>query len=572
MPRPEDDLLEAWQTARSLPRGNERRDATDVMLGLGGLSLGGMTGAFINAWPKDEFNLRQFQELVNRADYINSNPERFKTADPQLRRAYTNLGVSGLDHAASEVWGRHVGVGTDWEPADISKAGQFDPRGQKTILTVTPEPNASRFNSPMADGTSVAGGVSGTGWGNDKYPQTGYAEGNLNVKRVAASNPSTHFSVVDLPAADETGYMTTSEASRAAEAGKKRGWGRATHGDMHFGKEYVQGRGVTTANDVYTWLRQKGHKTPQLVKGDGPGNLDRLIDSLAEATGEYNAYKNLEDLASPNPTWGAPERVTGQLPTLEEMNFAAATPEQRAAAGYGSFYEPGGNRPVRADNLPVPVDQRMSIPKDLIDVDVDTPNLRPGVTAASRRLVGNGISGLTTAALLSPQVIQQLEDGNVAGAVGTTALSYGGGEVAGKVGNKVVEELTKKGVTQAPAMAIRLGRAAATGGAIELAAMAERSTPKVDVRELPPENPIRQHVERQTPTKAGKLGPDNAFADVPVKEQVRIRQLPARTQQVKAMPVGNQVIYNANNELRYAGEELTKGRVPYLGWKLPWAK
>ena len=574
MPRQETpNFFQAWQEASAQPPGSERRQAADTASGVLGTLLGGTAGALNWVSPRNEFRQRDFRELINRADYLYGNKDRFKGADPELIKAYTNRGVIGLDHAASDVWGRHIGIQTDWEPADISQAGQFDPAGKKTILTVTPEPNAARFNAPTADGVSDGGGSSGTNWGNDRFPQTGYADGNHGVRTVKANNPSTHFSVVDLPAAEQRDYMTTGKARAAGRNGETRGWGRTIEGDMHFGKEYVQGRGITTANDMYTWLKQNGYDTPALVKGDGSGNLEKLLDAYTKASGQSDRYKALEGLASPNRTWGAPERVTGQLPSLEELSFADATPEQRAAAGYNSFFEPGGRRTVRADNLPVPVDQQMSIPQDLIDVDVDAPNMPKAVTQTARRLTGRHLSGLGTAALFSRETIEQLQDGNPAGAASTLALSYGGGELLGRGGNKLVEALTRAGVTQAPALATRLGTGLATGGALEIATLAPSSTRREEFHEMHPEDPRRVHAQTYTPTKVkGYQGPDNPFAGLPVAEQERISRLPKRTRQVKAMPAGDQIVYNTQNELRYAGDELSQGRVPYLGWKLPWAK
>lgn len=566
------ETAENFAYARQQPKGTQERNAYEFVSGMSGLMAGGMIAGLNPFFEKGEVSTEGFEDLVNRADFINSRQDRFAGADPRLVKSYTNLGVIGLDHVASDVWSQHAGTHTDYQPADISQAGKFNSGNQKTILTVTPEPNANRFQAPEADGLSVGGGASGTNWGNDTFPQTSYADGNLGVKRVEAMNPTSHFSAVDLPAADEMDYMTTGVADSAAKNGRKRGWGRDYEGNMHFGKEYVTGRGITTANDIYTWLKRNGHNTPALVKGKGSKNLDKLLDAYTQATGIKDRYKALQSLASPNPTWGDPERVLGQLPSLEKISFADSTPEQLAAAGYGSFYEPGTRREVLADNLPVKPDQRMSIPQDLIDVDVDRRNLKPSLRATSKRLIGNHTTGLATAALLSRPTIEMLEEGNPLGAAANTALAYGGGELAGRAGNRVVEEATKRGIVSAPAMAVRAGRALSTGGAIEVAAMAERSTPETDWNAQPDSDPRKQDVLKQTPSKAGKMGPDNPFGELPIREQERISKLSPRQRQVKALPAGNQLMYNAGNEFRYAADAFSEGRVPYLNMRLPWSR
>ena len=566
------ETYDSWVKAKQQPKSASERQAYEKLAGITGLMTGGMAAGFSPFIGKDDWSTEGFQDLVNRADFVNSNQERFAGADPRLVKSYTNLGASGLEHVASDVWSQHAGSLTEYQPADISQAGKFNAGNQKTILTVTPEPNASRFQAPEADGLSVGGGASGTNWGNDTFPQTSYADGNRGVKEVKSFNPTSHFSAVDLPPADQRDYMTTGVADYVAKKGETRGWGRDFEGNMHFGKEYVTGRGITTANDIYTWLKRNGHATPVMVSGEGSRNLDKLLDAYKEATGERNRYKALENLASPNPTWGDPDRVIGQMPLLEKISFADATPEQRAAAGVGSFYEPGTRREVRAENLPVRPDQKLSIPQDLIDVDVDRRNLKPSLRATSKRLIGNHATGLATAALLSRPTIEMLEEGNPLGAAGNTALAYSGGELAGRLGNKAVEEATKRGIVSAPAMAVRAGRALSTGGAIEVAAMAERSTPETDWNAQPDSDPRKQHVLKQTPSKAGKMGPDNPFGDRSISEQERISKLSPKRKQVEALPVGNQLLYNAGNELRYAGNALLEGSVPYLNMRLPWSR
>jgi hypothetical protein len=436
------------------------------------MMFGGIGASFapdvIKYFDDGDYYGESFKDRVRRADFISDNWEDnlysndesgqsfgFKRSDPRLRKAFINRGVLGVSYAAPEVFADSVGKTTEFAPADISGAGAFRPdQGQQTILTVTPEPDSQRFASPEASG--AGGGASATLWGNDREPQYSYARGNYGVERVISANPSAHFSAAELPSSSRQRYMTTGVANEAG-AGNQ-GWGRSHGNDLHFSKDFRKAGGLTTANDIVTYLRQRGEEVPALVENDGPGNLERLTKKLSKVTRKPD-YKALQSIASPQPTWGAPTRELGQLPVTTGLSFKEGI---RQRAGVGTFFELEKPNPdlsfspqyVATD---LPSDATARIRKGLIDVDnlsyVSPPSNR------SRTFAGSRLSGLVGTSLISPDAAKDFKDGKPVHAVTKLVLGGGLGELTGMGANKMIHEATKRGMAFAPSIARGLGRA-----------------------------------------------------------------------------------------------------------------
>ena len=418
--------------------------------------IGGWAGSHIALSGKDR---RDLGEELNRNIYMDQNKSIFKNVDPRLKKAFGKDGKIGVLDAADSVWAEQIGVGSDFEPADISDAGRFKPAG-KTIATVTPNPNSARFASRAGDPKAVGGGSSGTLWGNDQVPQYGYVDGNLNVQQVDSKNPSVHFSEVDLPPADEVEYHTT---GRANAAGDSRGWGRSG-GDIHFGKEYVRSRGRTTANDIYTYLKKKGANVP-MTSNNAHNNLFRLTQALKSYTGAATDIEALKSIASPVPTFGDSPRFAGSLPILDYYDINNSSADK---AGIGSFFLENGNqaesrlseewgtRAGKFGNAVTPGEARNNSKFGLRwNPKLDTGEAKWGSWSLNfgdvdvPRFVQNARSGLFATALTSPEAAKAYREGDLTKGHLTLAGSYVGGEVIGSAINKGAQWLTRKGVTSA---------------------------------------------------------------------------------------------------------------------------
>ena len=437
---------------------------------LSAMMFGGTGAAFapdlIKYFRDDDYKNESFAERVRRADFLSKNWEDvvgqgadnqefgFKRADPRLRQAFVDRGVLGVEYAAPDVFADAVGKTTDFVPADISQAGAFKPEtGQQSILTVTPEAESQRFASPDTGG--AGGGASATLWGNDREPQYTYARGNYGVERVDSQNPSAHFSAAELPRASRQEYMTTGKANEMG-AGKQ-GWGRNVGDDLHFSKSFRKAGALTTANDIVTYLRQRGVEVPALYQGDGAGNLEKLTKRLSEVTGKRD-YSALQSIASPQPTWGPPTRELGKLPVTTELSFREGDPLRAGVHTFFEYDDPNNSIPssrsVITGDLPKDV-ERLGIRQQLIDADV--PNAQPRGNFL-QRAAGSRLSGLLGSALISPEAAKDFHQGKPVHAVTKLILGGGLGELTGMGFNKAIDAAVKRGVVSAPAIARGFGR------------------------------------------------------------------------------------------------------------------
>lgn len=397
-----------------------------------------------------------FAESINRSVFLDEDP-LFNEADPELKKAYIKDGKFGLLGKHNDAFAKYIGEGQDYLPADVSNAGKFlqdkIKQYRSSILTVTPEGISRRFESAGVD-DDVGGGSSATLWGNPETPQYGYARGNLGVKEVTGSNPSAQFSAVELPPEDRTDYLRTTDANEVGA--KKRGWGQLGNRkgeDIHFGKEYRKAGGLTTANDIYTYLRNKG-VIPPMPSGRPDKDLYNLTKALAENlnTNEYNA---LESIASPAPTFGPSTRDLGQLPTMTAFDLKHPDAPK---AGVGSFFKETkvDNAPFDGSNLATDVPIKDGRAVEFSDIIENFKDGR-GVKGVGNRLTRVGIGGLAGTLFTSPEIAKDIRNKKYGIAFGKAGAAYGIGEVGSSLTNQGVKVLQNRGITSAPKIAAGAG-------------------------------------------------------------------------------------------------------------------
>ncbi len=432
-----------------------------------GIPVGGMAG-LAGSLPKiiTMQDRDSFAESINRSIFLNDNPV-FTEVDPELKKAYVKDGKFGLLGKHNDAFAKYIAEGQNFEPADISNAGKFlqdkIKQNRSSILTVTPEGISRRFESSGVD-DGVGGGSSATLWGNPERPQYGYAKGNLGVEEVVGSNPSAQFSAVDLPPEDKTDYLKTTEATEVGA--KKRGWGQFNNRkgeDMHFGKEYRKAGGLTTANDIYTYLKDKGVKPPMPT-----GRPDKDLFDLTKALAEHlntNEYDALESIASPAPTFGSSKRSLGQLPNMTAFDLSNPNAPK---AGVGSFFKESepDNTPFNRNNFAtdVPIKDGRAVGfSDIIE------NFKDGqeIKGVGNRLTRVGIGGFAGTAFTSPEIAKDIRNKKYGSAFGKAGAAYGTGELASSLVNQGVKFLQNRGITSAPTVAAGFGKFIAPFAAME---------------------------------------------------------------------------------------------------------
>ena len=432
-------------------------------------ALIGITAPLVGSIPKiaNALHKEDFENQINRVDFLDSNSD-FAIADPALKNAYIKYGKYGLLTEFDDVFSKHIPIGQGHVPADISDAGKFLEQrlkdNRRSILTVTPEAVSKRFESGEVD-AGVGGGSSATLWGNPYEPKYTYAQGNYGVKKVIGSNPSAQFSAVELPPEDKREYLRTTDVIE--EGAGKRGWGQYNNvdeGDIHFGKEYRKAGGLTTANDIYTYLTNKGVKVP-MPTGNPARDLFELTEVLSETVNK-EPYDALESIASPAPTWGASQRELGQAPTLTSYDIDS---KNILKSGIGSFFDKvdpkeleSGNPHLIETRVPFSDNTRITLSKVLHNLDDGR-----SVKGLGNRLSRVGAGGLTATAFTSTEVADDIRKGDYVGALLKTGAAYGTGELVSSAVNQGVVELSKRGVTGAPKAAVGIGTVLAPLAGIE---------------------------------------------------------------------------------------------------------
>ena len=420
----------------------------------------GLMAPLLGTLPKlaGSTSKNDFKALINRSEFLNNN-SIFDEVDPVLKNAYTKEGKYGLLDKYEDMFSKHIPIGQSYVPADISNAGKFLKQkikdNRSSILTVTPEAQSRRFDSGDVD-AGVGGGSSATLWGNPEIPQYGYARGNLGVKEVIGSNPSAQFSAVELPPEDKREYLRTTDVIK--EGAEKRGWGQFNNekdGDMHFGKEYRKAGGLTTANDIYTYLSNKGIKV-STPTGRPDVDLAELTEKLSESLGK-NPYDALESIASPAPTWGSSERNLGQLPTLTAYDFSN---ENASKAGLGSFFKEAdphdvAHMKVKPLYTKVPFNNKSQIAFSDVLEQFKDGQYQKGI---GDRLSKVGIGGLAGTAFTSTDIAKDVRQGDYAEAGTKAGAAYATGELASSLFNAGVKKATEAGITWAPKAAANFGK------------------------------------------------------------------------------------------------------------------
>jgi len=266
------------------------------------------------------------------------------------------------------------------------------PEGDIQAITVTPGPNPGRFAQDYAEiladklgktlteyeqeqlnsGTNVTKlqnkikaltsktpGTAGYIWGNVKYPQYSYAEGNWGLgQKLAGENPSIYLSRINADPSNEARYLYTGDILKGQGGIEPRvpfkqyedlgpgtgpSWGIAPNKDISFRKDLIGARGELTTGDLQALLAERGLPFEYQVEGDRytrkkPGfvlraNLEKLANSESispsQAAEKYaRLIPNVGEPVIP-PTAAVSARV-GEFPEQGQMaspfgRFAAKT-------------------------------------------------------------------------------------------------------------------------------------------------------------------------------------------------------------------------------------------------------
>jgi len=494
--------------------------------------------------------------------------------DPTLRRRYLNQGPFALiDDNTTQIVKGYVPEGySNFQPSDLSNAGAKPTVGpnSKRQITVSPGSQPRRLAyeglSELDLGTD---GQKGYIWANNKTPQYGYAVGNFNRGRVKSSNPAINLLDVDMPDNKQTQFATTGEVVSDKRFATDRLWGQRGNdygGDVMFPKESISKRYEVTAADVFTHAKNNNIQVDPGDFSSNPGKaFKELVEGVAEKSGKP-PVKLLEELATEVPPLGQSNRNTGQMPSYTEFDVESASPTNLKRAGVGSVFvgtDHQSTRPItRTQELKLetgggyssaPRRAHFDINPDLINTDLGR------VSNFVRRQSGLGaLTGIGFA--MDPEINTALQQGRY----GDATMVATGGLFAGLAG----EAVAKKGLTamaqRGATVPLRFAAAAAPPlAAIQTLSLAEHSTPKPDIKSWNESDPRKVQVNQQTPTKIGKLGPDNPFGDTSIAEQKRISQLPKKTRQVKSLPITTQAGYNLKNEGDYIKNSIRRGKLPY---------
>lgn len=429
--------------------------------------LGPAVGAMGLAFRTDNFK-DSFIDKMNRADYISDRPE-FSQVDPRLTKGFIDYGEAGLRSQAGDVWKDTLASKySPWERADISGAGNYrtalTDAQLKNITTVTPDASSARFGG--TDVAPVGGGISETLWGNPKHPRYSYASGNKsgpgivigNINGIGDRNPSAHFSGVNLPQSEKTDYLYTGGSQEVDTS--NRGWGVSTYknsgadfdagSDVHFGREHRQIAGLTTANDLYTYISDQGFQPPKPKSNPGE-YLQELTETVKKITGDTRSDNEvLIDRASLQPTSGPTTRNTGKLPKQSELDWKGTTVKATRKAGDASFFqrlnltEQQNFNPFDRSWVQAPLDTNVEMKIDPEVKRAGAPGYTPtkGVNVG-RQLARRFAPGAVATSIVSPEVATDIRKGDYLAATGKSAAAFGTGELISGAGNFVLNQVAR---------------------------------------------------------------------------------------------------------------------------------
>lgn len=547
----------------------KERKATEAKIAGG--AAAGLVPALLGVLGRDDYDFHKTNRAVTLAEI---GADSF---DPSLRERYLTQGPYALiDKPTFDRVQELVPSGySEFKPSDLSRAGtSTSPDGEsiRRQITVSPSAQPRRLSyEGLTEADLGPDGQKGYIWANPEQPQYGYAAGNYNRGGAqSSSNPAVNFLDVDMPESKSGPFATTGEVVRSSGFAANRTWGQRDYGegaradgDVLFPKESIRGRREVTAADVFTDARRRGFNLEAGDFSKDPGRaFKELVEGYAERRG-MTPVQALESVATPVPPLGTSDRFAGSLPIFEQFAASQANPENLQRSGIGTVFQRSGGGQGRHEGR-LFLDSGTDTWSPTRHFEINPKLVKPESRAGNflRRQSGVGLlAGLDLA--LDPGINKALQEGRTADAVLQGGLSVGGGVLTEAATKRGLSALANRGITAPLQLA---SQAAPPLAAIQIAALAERSTPAVDWTKEDRSNPAVARVINRNPSLVGQSGPDAPYwFNYPEEERRRIEALPARVRQVKTLPIGNQALYNLNNERRYAGQQLGKGNIPYLG-------
>ena len=436
-----------------MPKENRYRDDDFGRAVVGG-SVGGL-GYLLRQDPKFKDG---FINKMNRANFI-ANPANnvyssFSDVDPRLTQGFIDYGTEGVKAAYPQVWKDSLASEyTPWERADITGAGDYkkalNESKFKNITTVTPDASSARFGG--TDASPVGGAVSETLWGNPKTPRFSYASGNTSglgyvmdgIDDLNNKNPSAHFSGVELPQSEKTDYLYTGGSQEVST--DKRGWGVSKHNnpnadfnagsDVHFGREHRKIAGLTTANDLYTYIQDQGYQPPKPTSNPGQ-YLKELTETVRRITDDSLTDNDiLIQRASLQPTSGPTLRNTGKLPVQSKLDWKGSSRDAVRKAGDQSFFqrlnlrEKSNIDPLDMSWVPAPIDTNVEMRIDPRVAKAGSHDYVPSGRNVGQNLVSRLGPGAIATSIVSPEVADDIHKGDYLSAAGKAAGAFGTGEL-----------------------------------------------------------------------------------------------------------------------------------------------
>lgn len=447
---------------------------------IAGGAVAGLVPALLGLVDRDDYNFHKTNRAVTLAEIGTD------SFDPFLRERYLTHGPFGLlDEPTFNRVQELVPSGySGFEPSDLSRAGAAASTPGDSVrrqITVSPSAQPRRLSyEGLTEADLGPDGQKGYIWANPEQPQYGYAAGNYNRGGVKSSaNPAVNFLDVDMPDSKSGRFATTGEVVANPDFASNRTWGQRNYGagaradgDVLFPKESIMGRSEVTAADVFTDAKRRGF---DLEAGDfsrDPGRaFKELVEGYAERRG-MTPVQALESVATPVPSLGKSNRFAGTLPIFEQFAVSQASPENLKRSGIGTVFQTSGAQGGHDKRLFLESGDDWS-PNRHFEINPKLVKPQPGVANFLRRQSGVGLTtGLGLA--LDPGINKALQEGRTADAVLQGGLSVGGGVAAEAGIKRGLSALANRGVTTPLQIA---AKSASPLAAIELATMAERSTP-----------------------------------------------------------------------------------------------
>lgn len=420
--------------------------------------VGGSVGGLSLLLRQDQKFKDNFINKINRADFVadpgNNIFSSFSEVDPRLTQGFINYGTDGVKAVAPSVWKDTLASEyTPWERADITGSGDYkkalNESKFRNITTVTPDASSARFGG--TDASPVGGAVSETLWGNPKTPRFSYASGNTSglgyvmdgVDELKTKNPSAHFSGVELPQSEKTDYLYTGGSQKVTS--DKRGWGVSKHknpnadfnagSDVHFGREHRKIAGLTTANDLYTYIKDQGFEPPKPTSNPGQ-YLKQLTETVRKITDDSLSDNDiLIQRASLQPTSGPTLRNTGNLPIQSKLDWKGSSIKAIRKAGDGTFFqrlnlkEKANLDPFDMSWVPAPIDTNVEMKIDPRIAKAGSQDYVPSGRNLGKNFANRFGPGAIFTSIVSPEVAKDVRKGDYLSAVGKAAGAFGTGEL-----------------------------------------------------------------------------------------------------------------------------------------------